>query len=259
VNPEITDTDRPVAPGQGNGYTEQVEPFAEVVRGAASLLVIAPHPDDDVLGCGALIAWASTAMPVRIVYVTDGAASHVGSSTHPPERLRTVRETEAMRAAAALGVTTPPIFVRIADGHVPPADSAAGRAVIVTLRDLIPAADRVAVALPWRRDPHADHRAVSQLVRVALTERPLAQPLEYAVWLGLIGEPDADEPLPTEGKSIRCDARPWLERKRAAINEHHSQLGRVIHDATDAFVLPAALLERALGPQERFVLPWRQG
>lgn len=234
-----------------------MEPFSGVVRDAVALVVIAPHPDDDVLGCGALIAWASAMMPVRILYVTDGAASHVGSATHPPERLRTVREAEALRAAAALGVTESAIFARVPDGHVPPAQSAAGRDVIATTRGLIPTNERVAVAFPWRRDPHADHRAVSELVRIALTERPHAQPLEYAVWLGLIGDPHADEPVPAEGESISCDARPWLARKRAAIGEHRSQLGQVVHDAAQAFVLPATLLDRALGAQERYVLPRR--
>ena len=51
---------------------------------STSLLVVAPHPDDDVLGCGALIARVAPHMPVRVVYVTDGTASHDGSLTYPP-------------------------------------------------------------------------------------------------------------------------------------------------------------------------------
>lgn len=50
---------------------------------ATSLVVISPHPDDDVLGCGALIARMAPRVPVRVVYVTDGAASH-RSISYPP-------------------------------------------------------------------------------------------------------------------------------------------------------------------------------
>src|SRR5690606_38092378 len=45
------------------------------------LLVIAPHPDDETLGCGGVIALA-TCRNVRVhtVFVTDGGASHPNSA-----------------------------------------------------------------------------------------------------------------------------------------------------------------------------------
>ena len=39
--------------------------------------------------------------PVRIVFVSDGAKSHPNSRSHPPERLRSLREKEALSACAA--------------------------------------------------------------------------------------------------------------------------------------------------------------
>ncbi len=58
----------------------------DFLRTASALIVIAPHPDDDVLGCGALIARASMHLPVRVIYLTDGSASHENSPTYPPDR-----------------------------------------------------------------------------------------------------------------------------------------------------------------------------
>jgi LmbE family N-acetylglucosaminyl deacetylase len=218
------------------------------------LIVIAPHPDDDVLGCGALIARMARRGPVRVCYVTDGAASHIGSPTFTPSRLRDVRESEAERGLRHLGVRERATFLRWPDGTVPSAGDAAAAPLLDALRNLIPAAEPVIVVAPWRRDHHCDHRAVATLVDAVLSERPLATRIEYTVWLGVLGEP-ADEPQPGEGRTIEVDSRPWLSAKRAALREHRSQTGRLIRDAETAFTLPPELLARALGPIERFIVP----
>jgi LmbE family N-acetylglucosaminyl deacetylase len=220
---------------------------------ATALIVIAPHPDDDVLGCGSLIARAAERMPVTVVYVTDGSASHRGSPTYPPERIRTVRNEEARRGLRALHPDAHAIFLNWPDGCVPRADSADAEPLLRVLRIEIPADRDIAVAMPWRRDHHADHVAVATLVDAVLRDRPRAARIEYTVWLGILGDAD-DEPQPDEGRTIELDARPWLARKRAALDEHASQRGALIHDATEAFVLPDDLLARALGPVERYVV-----
>jgi len=222
--------------------------------GARQLIVIAPHPDDDVIGCGALIARVASERPVRVCYITDGSASHIGSPTYTPQRLRDVREREATRGLRRLGVRERPTFLRWPDGTVPSAGDPAAAPLLESLRAFVPQDEPVLIAAPWRRDHHCDHRAVASLVDAILTERPNASRIEYAVWLGILGEP-ADEPRPDEGRTIEFDTRPWLRAKRAALREHRSQTGRLIHDAETAFALPPDLVARALGPVERFVIP----
>jgi LmbE family N-acetylglucosaminyl deacetylase len=237
------------------GTTAFVSIFpAELRLRAASLTVVAPHPDDDVLGCGALIARVAPQLPVRVVYITDGSASHDGSESFPPQRLRAVREREAKRGLGRLGARIATQFLRWPDGTVPCAGDPAAEPLLAALRAAIPSDEDVAVAVPWRRDPHCDHRAAASLVGAVLRERPRASSFEYAVWLGIIGEP-SDEPGPGEGTTVEIDSRPWIAAKRAAIREHRSQLGNLIMDAARAFELPDALLARALGPVERFVIP----
>jgi LmbE family N-acetylglucosaminyl deacetylase len=220
---------------------------------AASLIVIAPHPDDDVLGCGALLASVAGRIPVDVVYVTDGAASHRGSPTYPPERLRAVREREAVCGLRRLGIDAAPRFLRWPDGLVPSASDRGAASLLDVLRACIPLGP-VAVAAPWRRDPHADHRAVASLVDAVLADRPAATRIEYAVWLDVLGG-GADAPRPDEGRTVAFDARPWRALKSAAISEHRSQLGHLITDAEWSFYLPDDLLASALGPVERFIVP----
>src|ERR1700712_4437889 len=74
------------------------------VIGSGTCLILAPHPDDESLGCGGLIAACVAAGPPPIVVIlTDGAGSH-HSPSYPPERLRAVREQEARQAVAHLGL-----------------------------------------------------------------------------------------------------------------------------------------------------------
>ena len=68
-------------------------------------LVLAPHPDDESLGCGGLIAAACAGgQPPIVVVLTDGAGSHPNSRAYPPDRLRTTREAETLAALACLGL-----------------------------------------------------------------------------------------------------------------------------------------------------------
>ena len=68
-------------------------------------VVLAPHPDDEVLGVGGLLALPARAgSRVLIVAVTDGEASHPGSDALPPGLLARTRATETLAALAALGL-----------------------------------------------------------------------------------------------------------------------------------------------------------
>ncbi len=165
-----------------------------------------------------------------------------------------MREDEARSALRRLGVKTPPQFLRWPDGKLPAAGSADAASLLAALRLAIPQDADVAVATPWRRDPHCDHRSATSLVDAVLAERPRALRFEYAVWLGVIGDA-SDAPLPHEGITIDVASGPWLSAKRAALSEHHSQLGGLITDAAWSFELPEELLLQALGPFERFVIP----
>lgn len=225
------------------------------VRGLESLLVVAPHPDDETLGCGGLIATArDVGLPVRVLFVTDGARSHPNSVAYPAARLRATREDEALAALRALGIPSGETsFLRYGDCAAPaPGHTEFPQAVSRVARLLADTGART-LLLPWRRDPHADHRATWRLAHTALAAAATgARVLEYPIWvweLGAIG----DFPLAGEIPAWRLDIRARLPRKRTAIAAYRSQLGVLIDDDPTGFQLTPALLARFRQPFEVFL------
>ena len=81
---------------------------AQLVPEGCRAVVIAPHPDDEVLSCGGLLQGLATlGRPVQLISVTDGSASHPGSRRWPVERLSVVRPQESAQALHRLGLPVP--------------------------------------------------------------------------------------------------------------------------------------------------------
>jgi LmbE family N-acetylglucosaminyl deacetylase len=77
------------------------------------VLIVAPHPDDDVIGCGgSIIRHIRKGHTVTVVYMTSGEA---GSLVRAKEELRRIREAETSEAASVMGFSDL-IFLRNADG-----------------------------------------------------------------------------------------------------------------------------------------------
>ncbi len=80
-------------------------PFGELedLCAGKGIVVFAPHPDDESLGCGGLISEAvEQGIPVHVVMVSDGGASHPGSRKFPPKRVIAIRRSETLAALSAL-------------------------------------------------------------------------------------------------------------------------------------------------------------
>jgi LmbE family N-acetylglucosaminyl deacetylase len=230
----------------------EVRRFGQGLR--ANVLVIAPHPDDDAIGCGGtLTRLAARGARVAVTYVTDGSASHLKSERFPPAVLRAVREDEARAALRCLGVFGEPQFLRAPDGGLAQLDARARARLIEAVAARIVAVRAQLVFAPWLRDPHPDHVVTAEIVAAAFgicARRP--QLYWYGVWLPVRGVA-ADQP---EGADIRqCSiglTAAELARKRAAIMEHRSQTGVLIDDDPDGFRITEDLLETWLTPVERF-------
>jgi LmbE family N-acetylglucosaminyl deacetylase len=71
----------------------------------ARVVVIAPHPGDEVLACGGLLQLFSTLEhPLLLISITDGSASHPGSHAWPASRLSVIRPQESAEALRRLGM-----------------------------------------------------------------------------------------------------------------------------------------------------------
>ncbi|WP_163025053.1 PIG-L deacetylase family protein, partial [Pseudomonas viridiflava] len=68
-------------------------------------VIIAPHPDDEVLGCGGLMRQlAQLERTLLLISVTDGTASHPGSPLWPVQRLSAIRPQESAEALERLEI-----------------------------------------------------------------------------------------------------------------------------------------------------------
>jgi hypothetical protein len=71
-------------------------------------VVLAPHPDDEVIGFGGLLSMlAARGSPILVTALTDGEASHPDSRQWPPAKLAEARISESLAGLRQLGL--PPL------------------------------------------------------------------------------------------------------------------------------------------------------
>ena len=167
-----------------------------------NFLVIAPHPDDEVLGCGGtVLKLTGGGAAVDVLLATTGASV-------ADIRMRSVRRREAERAAERLGVR------RLVSWDMP--DNTLGtrheQASAALLR-LLEEERYDAVFLPSPLEAHDDHAATARIFAQAQSQAPHDLPACYAyeVWTPLI-------------PNRFVDISDWVEMKRAALAEYSSQL-----------------------------------
>ncbi|MFC6789463.1 PIG-L deacetylase family protein [Methylobacterium komagatae] len=223
----------------------------DTLVGPGGLVVVAPHPDDESLGCGGLIAAArAEGRDVRLVVVSDGCGSHTHSALYPPEKLRTLREDETRRAVAVLGMDPARVtFLRLPDAHVP-SDGHRAEAAALAVAEAARACVASAVFVTWRHDPHCDHKAAAAIVGLARPRMPGVRTYEYPVW-GWTLPPETEVGGAPQG--LRLDVSAFSAIKAKAVYAHESQTTDLIHDDPTGFRLEPAMIDRLCGPSERFV------
>ena len=215
---------------------------------------VAPHPDDEALGCGGTLALlARGGTRVGIVWVSDGGLSHPNSPSHPRPKLAALRETEALKAAQALGVRHT-FFQRLPDGALPFPDDAAFEEAVASAYDILVEFAPQTLLLPWRRDPHRDHRASWLIWSTAAQELELRR-YEYLVW-AFERAARNEWPRDDEARAFRVDISAITERKRAAIAAHASQISDLIDDDPSAFRLSPEVLAHFDKPLENWIAPF---
>jgi len=216
-----------------------------LVAPGTRLVVVAPHPDDEILPCGGLLhLLAARGDPVLIVAVTDGEGSHPGSQEWPQARLKRVREAETGAALTSLGLGhSATVRLGIADGGV-----SAGEVLLgARLQQILAPTDIVLTT--WRYDGHPDHEASARACASACKASG-ARLLEAPVW-GWHWSAPHDDAMPLE-RAVKLALTPVaLEHKRAALACFHSQL--TIDASTGAAPIVAEwAIERILNPFELF-------
>ncbi len=229
-------------------------PFADLdTLAPGTSLILAPHPDDETLACGGLIAsLCARGHPPVILVVTDGTGSHPGSASYPPARLKAVREAELRKAAAILGVATQRVhFLELPDTRAPH-EGAGFTAAVQEIARVVGTCDVATIFASWEHDPHGDHKAAARMARAAARSTG-ARLLFYPVWGWLL---PAEQELPlAQMTGARLDITAVLSRKQRAIAAHASQTSDLISDDPNGFRLPPDMLALFERPFEVFLEP----
>lgn len=232
---------------------------------ASSVLVVAPHPDDETLGCGGAIAsLCSLGCSVRVLVISDGTQSHPHSRQYPSAKLRALRESETRSAMAILGVNTADImFLGLPDGSVP--GNAMGEfsaSVSASLRfsEAVHRCCRVLavwqptlIFAPWRDDPHLDHRATWQLISAVVKTLSLSvRVVEYPIWDWDVQQRSNLHPS-HHVLAWRLDIHRVVDLKQLAIAAYQSQVTNLIDDDPSGFRLTPAMLANFAHPWEIYL------
>jgi N-acetylglucosamine malate deacetylase 1 len=175
--------------------------------------VIAPHMDDETIGCGGTLArHVARGAEVSVIFLTDGSRGGV----IPPDRekgpagtqrtLAEVRKEEARAALAELGVTDL-IFLDAIDSQVMQTPGLGAR-----LAEHLKAIRPDVVYLPFFLEEHPDHRAASQVLLDAVQGSAVQFRCHgYEVWTPLF-------------PNCLVNIDQTVEIKRKAIAHYRSQL-----------------------------------
>lgn len=142
-------------------------------------LIIAPHPDDEVLGCGGLIAkLVHKGIFPHIIMMTEGERSHDSCCTLLQENIAQTRHQLTLRAAKILGLPKNHIHcLHYPDGGITPSNKKETNKLRLLLQNL--KCDTIFV--PHWGEGWNDHIMVAQIIKeLAITN---VQIYEYCVWL----------------------------------------------------------------------------
>lgn len=158
-------------------------PFS--TQGLKSILVIAPHPDDETLGCGGTLVLSERfGTAVHVAILTDGGASHPGHPQFTSEELVALRREEAITAASRLGLKLDRVaFLNEPDGTLANLNSQQKEDLVRKIAKLLERISPDVVLLTYGHDGSSEHDASYELVQLAvgLTGRE-PRMLEYPIW-----------------------------------------------------------------------------
>jgi len=186
-----------------------------------NILVVATHPDDEVLGCGGVIArHASHGDRVDVVVVTRGAPE-----LYDDNQVMTLRK-ELNAAHAILGVSA----VHFLDFPAPKLDQVPAHELADAIAGKFSALQPAVVYIPHRGDLHSDHRAVFAAALVAA--RPIgANPVRKVLSYETLSETEWAAPVAEDAflPSVFIEITPFLEKKTQALTAYRSQLREFPH------------------------------
>lgn len=200
-------------------------------------LVLAAHPDDEVLASGGLLQRLTrSGWTVGVIWASDGEASHPRSRVAVPAELARRRRQESLAARQDLGLQGSTTWLALPDSGLVDHEA--------SLLDAVGAGatDADLLLAPWHGDGHPDHEVCGRVMR--RLGRALARPVwELPIWAWHWGSPDALAARWPHARVVRLDARD-RDVKATAIDRFDTQLRPLGDGPSEDAVLPPWVLAR---------------
>lgn len=183
-------------------------------------LIIAPHPDDEVFGCGGLItSLVEKSKDIYILILTKGEASHRRCCHMNEELLKKVRVSLCYKALKNLGLKKDYIyFFSLPDGDLSRTKN--DPSIWNDIKFLIKKLNIDSVFCPHPYENSPDHESVTYLVSRAIEHLPLEQ-YYYCVWTWHHMPPFKIISLYLKYRhSLRLNIKPYVNKKVNAINQY---------------------------------------
>lgn len=207
------------------------------------ILILAPHPDDELFGCYALMAKAQTLqLNVQVHVLTDGELCFGALPAAETAALRRTRQSESVAAAQYLGYPLPH-FWQLPDAQL----MQHAQALQDMLRPLC--TPRTLCVATWTEDSHPDHEAVGLCVQ-RLQQQQCCTALYYPVW-SLVDPVRHAQWHAQSGTHYTLQLSPLQHaQKRAAAQLFRSQLQS--GDGASHTIVAAPTLQRFVSLQEHY-------
>ncbi|MFD1261816.1 PIG-L deacetylase family protein [Entomomonas asaccharolytica] len=206
------------------------------------VVLLAPHPDDEVLACGGILALLSQIeIPILIIAVTDGEASHQNSVYWTTTKLKEVRPKESDTALQLLNIQCDIERLEIPDGEVQKYKKILSQKLIslLTIDDI--------VLSPWILDGHPDHEAVTE-VAVTVTNKLNIPLIQTPIWMWHWANPKENRIPWQRARVIELDKTLQM-RKKEALFAFQSQT-TVDKNVPTTPILPYYVIDRFTRPYE---------
>lgn len=222
---------------------------AQLVPADKRAVVVAPHPDDEVLGSGGLLQLlCQEQRALLLISVTNGSSCHQDCAHWSAQRLGIVRSQESAEALGRLGL--PMNTLKWVHGGFPDAEVALHEPELESyLLGYLQPSD--VVFTTWREDGHSDHEAVARATQQACRAIG-AQCYEMPIWAWHWAEPE-DPRIPWERARKVLLGHNAQARKRHAVQAFASQL-YAAPGSPRGPKLTTAMLQRFQQPFELFFL-----
>jgi N-acetylglucosamine malate deacetylase 1 len=180
-----------------------------------SMLVVAPHQDDETIGCGGALALQVRSGATAAVVILQDGADEFEEAEISRQALMEKRNEESRRAAAVIGLSVP-----VFRNHPALADDAAQ---VDEMVDLLVESKTDAVFVPFLLDGHPDHRTANYILAAALQRIPSkVRVFGYEVWGFCIPNVVVviDEVIEKKTEALRC-----FQFANSALDYTNSTLG----------------------------------